>query len=111
MTHDIELKMKRLGTDDWVTQARRRKWCMAKRMLIDSDNRWSSVALKWDPTIMSDGNAPAARRRVARPKTRWTDEFVKVASRYCQESVTWLNLMNDEVFWNDYEDALIYNLV
>ena len=81
-TRSIELKLKRLGTDDWVSQARRRKWQLAQRILTDSSWKWSSVALKWNPETMFDGMRSQAQRRAARPKTRWTDEFVKVANRF-----------------------------
>ena len=109
ITHDIETKLKNLKTDNWVTQARRRKWGMACRILQDGDTRWSTIALKSDPQTMFDGNASHACRMVARPKTRWTDEIVKIARRCYQNSTTWTELMTDGNFWSSHEKEFVYD--
>ena len=47
VTHVRELKSKDLGNDDWVTQARRRKLRMARRMLLCGHGAscvWTEVA-------------------------------------------------------------------
>ena len=71
-THDVEQQISNIGIEDWVTQQRRRKWRWAQRVANNTSNKWTIRALTWDPTTIARFNA---RRRQARPRTRWTDDI------------------------------------
>ena len=80
------------GIEDWVSQQRRRKWRWAQRVANETYDKWTVTALTWDPTLDSHLNA---RRRQARPKTRWTDDInYHIEARRHNENNTTTNNSN-----------------
>ena len=51
---------------DMVSEARRRKWQYAQKVMIRNPERWDRRLLEW---------TPPGTRPLGRPRTRWTDYF------------------------------------
>eukprot|EP00973_Karenia_brevis_P083001 11508050-Karenia_brevis.AAC.1 len=63
----VEECQQKLGLDDWVTAARRRKWRWAGHVARRSDGRWSTSLVSWVP---ENGH-----RRRGHPRKRWSDDL------------------------------------
>ena len=58
----------------------------------------------WNPLLHFDGNIQRAYRKQSRPRSRWTDDFTKFASKeYDSDIISWEMLTNDEHFWQHFE--------
>ena len=110
VTHSVEASLQRLKIKNWVQQARKRKWKWAARLFCAlPENRWSKIALEWNPQLHYDAPRPAARRRPARPATRWFDEFAKLLQNISDPDTSWNEIMRKPEFWKIYEDQFTSN--
>ena len=103
VTREMDIKLEKLGIDSWDLQVRKRKWKWAFKLQNTNDNRWSKVALNWNPLLHFDGNIQRAYRKQSRPRSRWTDDFTKFASKEYDADISWEMLNNDEHFWQHFE--------
>ena len=108
VTHSVENSMKKLKIRPWIEQARKGKWKFAAELYTGSgEQKWTHVALKWNPQIHSDAPRPTARRKPTRPNLRWTDElrtYVKEQVRPVQE---WNDVCLSPDFWKMHESRYI----
>ena len=88
----------KLRIDDWVTSQRRRKWRLAGHMARRRDNRWSHLALIWEPVH--------GRRKQGHPMRRWADELDDVVrSVLALEAGLWIAAAHAGHEWKNLEDA------
>ena len=99
----MDIKLEKLGIDSWDLQVRKRKWKWASKLQNTNDNRWSKVALNWNPLLHFDGNIQRAYRKQSRPRSRWTDDFTKFASKEYDADISRDMFTNDEYFWQHFE--------
>ena len=72
VTHNFEDTLERLKIRTWNEQARKRKWRFAAELHSgDGEQKWS----RWNSQLHSDARRSNARRKPARPNSRWTDEL------------------------------------
>ena len=50
-TREAELKISRIGVEDWTVQQRRRKWKWAARIANQDCGRWSKSVPDWQPQL------------------------------------------------------------
>ena len=80
-------------SEDWVYQARLRKWRSAEKLAVAVDGRWNARLVGWRPCL-------ARGRHVGRPRTRWEDFFVATAGG------EWLEAAREPGLWRLLEPAL-----
>ena len=108
-THTAENQMAKLKLESWIEKARRIKW-RARRLLSEqSKDKWSARALQWNPELVFDGWRCQARRRPARPRTRWTDDFTKFAQKVLDAPTCWTTLVHSSRFWTELEHSFVEN--
>ena len=104
VTHTAENNLQKLKIKTWTEQARKRKWRFAAELFSGSgEQKWSHLALGWNPQVHFDGTRSNARRKPARPNLRWTDElhnYVKDRPRPAQQ---WNAACSDLDFWKTHE--------
>jgi hypothetical protein len=81
------------GLQDIVVRIKQQKWQWAGHLARTNDNRWTKRVTEWIPLD--------AKRKRARPKTRWEDEIVK------STSATWSRIAQDKVKWHQHGEAFI----
>ena len=91
-THSVEDTFERLGSVDWVTAHRQRKWTFAGNVARATDGRWNQKLLQWKP-LWGNGRGPG------RPRLRWIDDFLKIAGG------NWHNHAQDEQLWSLLESG------
>ena len=64
------------GIHDIIVKSKELKWQWAGHVARINDNRWTKEVTEWIPL--------SAKRKRARPKTRWIDEIRKL------KGVTWM---------------------
>ena len=107
VTHNVENSLQRLGIKTWVEQARKRKWKWAAKLYSGlGEQKWSHIALEWNPQIHSDAPRSTARRRPTRPNARWTDELRNFFTRLRLERA-WNDVCSDPDFWKTHESNFI----
>jgi len=108
VTHSVENSMKKLKIRPWIEQARKRKWKFAAELYTGGgEQKWTHLALKWNPLVHSDALRPTARRKPTRPNLRWTDElrtYVKEQVRPIQE---WNDVCHSPDFWKMHGNRFI----
>ena len=105
VTHRAEASLRKIQIEDWVQQARKRRWAWAAKVYCDlPENRWSRIALLWDPQVHYDRPKPSTHRRAARPNLRWSDEFVKISRSVVAPEVSWNEVSTNKQFWSSYMD-------
>ena len=108
VTHTAETNLQKLKVRTWIEQARKRKWRFAAQLFSgNGDQKWSNLALQWNPQVHSDALRPTARRKPTRPNLRWTDElrnYVKDRLRPVQE---WNDVCSNPDFWKTHESNFI----
>ena len=100
-TREAEGHLENTGIEKWITQIRRQKWRCAQRHATLDPDRWSHVAMIWNPLIHYRNSRGRGHRKVARPKTRWVDDVAKFASIHGLGN--WINVAFDEARWMDLE--------
>jgi len=91
-TETAEGHARRCKVTNWVEGQRARKWALAGHIARRLDGRWSTRAMKWEPTTGS--------RKVGHPSKRWSDTLVA----YCwnvqlAEGGTWWDIAVDRRRW------------
>ena len=84
---DVDKLSKKYGLEDWGATYRRRKWSFAGRTACKTDEIWSKQILSWIPSF-------GLGRCQGRPRTRWSDEIVKLAGG------DWEETAQDEELWS-----------
>ena len=108
VTHSVEASLKRLKIKNWVEQAREKKWKWAAKMWAENTNeKWSTISLLWDPQVHFDAPRPSTRRRPARPNTRWSDDIVKATQSISSRQDAQSELWRDPHFWRQHEEIYI----
>ena len=104
VTHNAEESLEKLKIKTWVEQARRRKWRWAAKIFCEAEqDKWTATALAWNPQIHFDHPKPAARRKQAGPKKRWTDELEHFVRNLPPQNKTLRDICADPNFWITYE--------
>ena len=106
-THDVEAHMNKLHIDCWTSQARRKKWRWAQRVIGFTADRWAIIAAKWEPELHMDGQVSRARRRQSRPKLRWSDDITSFLSKVCGHENSWLEVPSDSPVWAKFEQQFV----
>ena len=108
VTHNVENILKRLNIKAWVEQARKRKWRLAAELYSGrGDQKWTHLALQWNPQMHYDGIRPTARRAPARPNLRWTDELHNFVRDNVRPERTWSEVCSNPEFWTTHESNFI----
>ena len=96
VTHNVEDTLERLKIRTWNEQARKRKWRFAAELHSGSgEQKWSHVALRWNPQLHSDALRSTARRKPTRPNLRWTDELQNFYKKYLRPGQEWNDVSSD----------------
>ena len=90
----VELLSEKHKMQDWVETSLRRKWQLAGRLAVASDDRWSRLVLEWRPNI-GYGRLPG------RPATRWTDQLE------CFAGGDWQSVATDRQLWRLLQEAFV----
>ena len=100
-THDAEARCAKLGIEDWVEQARRRKWTWAGQVANFEPSRLAYAAAAWRPEYEHDD-----ARKSGRPQMRWSDSLSKFRpSRGISED--WLTGGNNLAEWSNLESYYV----
>jgi hypothetical protein len=95
---------------DWVSQIRSRKWRWCSKVVRQTDNRWTSTLLSWDPTCVSQRG-----RRQGRPVTRWADDIQKFLATAYDCSVEggddWMHIASNNEEWRAMEADYISHML
>ena len=106
VTHNAENNLKRFNIKTWVEQARTRKWRLAAELYSGrGEQKWTHLALQWNPQMHYDGTRPTARRTPTRPNLRWTDELHNFIRDNMRIERTWSEVCSDPEFWKRYESC------
>uniref|UniRef100_A0A914UTX3 Endonuclease-reverse transcriptase n=1 Tax=Plectus sambesii TaxID=2011161 RepID=A0A914UTX3_9BILA len=80
---------------DLVQAARQRKWRLARKVAMMSQDRWARRLTEWRPRI--------GKRDVGRPRRRWQDVISKTAG------VQWMQAAHCDKQWSRIGEAFIRN--
>jgi len=107
-THDVENSLQKLKIKTWIEQARKRKWKFAAELYSGSgEQKWSQIALVWNPQVHSDALQPPARRKPTRPNLRWTDELHYYVKNRLRPERQWNDVCSDPEFWKSQENDFV----
>ena len=70
-TRKAEAAMEKLQITDWVTKVRLRRWHWIRKLANTDEHEWTRQVFQWTP---ERDPIYTAKRRVGRPKSRWTDD-------------------------------------
>jgi hypothetical protein len=90
-THEALEAMGKVGLEDWVVLARKRKWQWACKIAKHSDARWTQRILMWEPN--------EGFRVVGHPMLRWIDPidaFARTLTGCDDVSDAWIYLLSHE---------------
>ena len=91
-----------------IEQARKRKWKFAGELHSgDGEQKWTHLALRWDPQMHSDALRPTARRKPTRPNLRWTDELRTFVKEHVLPQQEWNDVCPNPDFWKMHESRFI----
>ena len=108
VTHNVENSLQRLRIRTWIKQARQRKWRFAAELFSgQGEQKWSHMALEWNPQLHYDAPRPSARRRPARPNLRWTDELRNHVKDRLRPEQEWNDVCSNPDFWKHHESTFI----
>ena len=108
VTHSVENSLKKLKIRPWIEQARKRKWKFAGELHSgDGEQKWTHLALRWDPQVHSDALRPTARRKPTRPNLRWTDELRTFVKEHVLPQQEWNDVCPNPDFWKMHESRFI----
>ena len=108
VTHNVESSLQRLKIRTWVEQARKRKWRYAAELYSGRGRqKWTHIALLWNPQLHSDTLQSTARRKPARPNLRWTDELQNFIKNRLQPGEALNDVCTDPDFWEKHENSFI----
>ena len=108
VTHNVENSLQRLGIKTWVEQARKRKWKWAAELFTGlGEQKWSHIALEWNPQEHCDARRSTARRKPTRPNARWTDELCKFSKERLRPEQQWSDVCSNPDFWKMHENDFI----
>ena len=108
VTHSVENNLKRLKIRTWVEQARKRKWRFAAELYSGpGEQKWTHLALKWNPQVHHDTIRPTARRNPTRPNVRWTDELHNFVKNILRPEQVLNEVCSNPDFWKNYEDQFV----
>ena len=93
-THIADETIKKLNMQEWTVAYWRKQWRWAERIANQPPNRWSRLALEWNPTT---NNPQRAQRKQGRPQKRWDDEIINYLRQATHEP-------NDDSNDNQSED-------
>ena len=97
-THRSEDLAAQHGASDWIELQRRRKWKLAGRSAKQTDGRWSTRLLNWQPWFRT-----TPRRDIGHPRKRWEDDLTKLAG-------SWTAVATDEGMWKALEPGYVEKL-
>ena len=98
-THKAEDMASSLGSPDWVSLQRRKKWRLAGKLAASNDNRWGRRLLEWRPWFRT-----TPWRTVGRPVARWTDDLCRFARG------SWVDTAQDGDMWAILEEGFVAQL-
>ena len=108
VTHSVENSLKTLKIRSWIEQARKRKWRFAADLYSGGgEQKWSHLALGWNPQVHSDALRPTARRKPTRPNMRWTDELRNYVREHVQPQQDRNDVYPNSDFWKMHESSFI----
>ena len=104
-THQAEQHLENMRIENWMVKIRRQKWRCAQRHAILDHDRWSHVALIWNPLTHYTGSRPRGHRRAARPKVRWVDDITHFANLH--NLGNWIQSAFDNKLWQRLESEFV----
>ena len=108
VTHHVEERLAYLRIRKWIEQARLRKWKWAEKTFTSQNmERWSVIALHWNPQIHYDKPKPTARRKPMRPNMRWLDDIVKITRGSSEANCVVEEVWRCREFWTKYEGTYV----
>ena len=108
VTHSVENNLKKLKIKPWIEQARKRKWRFAAELYSGGgEQKWTHLALRWNPQVHSDALRPTARRKPTRPNMRWTDELRAYVRENVRPPQEWNDVCPNPDFWKVHESRYI----
>ena len=108
VTHSVENNLKRLNIKTWAEQGRKRKWRFATELYSGrGEQKWTHLALQWNPQVHYDTNRLTARRNPTRPDLRWTDELQNFVRDHVRPERTWSEVCSDPEFWKMHEKYFV----
>ena len=111
VTHSVENSLQRLRIKPWIKQARSRKWKFAAELFSgNGEQKWTQIALKWNPQVHSDALRPTARRKPTRPNLRWTDELRNYVKEHLRPQQEWNDISPNPDFWKMHESNFVNHI-
>ena len=105
----VESQIRNANIDTWPTTCLRRKWKWAAHIASQQRNRWSRLAVQWQPKL---DHRRHNTRRQARPHKRWDDDltnFIPTIQHDAGNQPTqhWLHLAENTNYWLQLENQFI----
>ena len=86
-----------------MTQQRRKKWKWAQRVANQPSDRWSKLALQWQPDL---NIAQRGQRAPGHPRKRWSDDITEfLAAVHVEGAKEWTAWALDQNFWSMMETS------
>ena len=99
-----EEQLDKAGLKEWLQLWRERQWTWAGNLMAGGFRKWSEFATKWDPLLHSGCRLG---RPQARPRKRWSDDYVTFLESHLDEKRCWSDVAADKNLWASLRDDYV----